>query len=660
MKKTILFIGLALITMSNAFSQATQTNCLCPDALPKTPQIVNYINTCEDKCKENNQPPVDASSPNPTGWAGVQFADLTAECQPQANPGPGVLSVDKCGDIIYVPAAPGGGTGGITCADNGTMVEAGCVVLGGTFGNSSSTLANLLSNRTIPMVTYDLEFTKNYTENFSVGYANGILSTATPFKGCNIMGGHNTITGNDHTIFGYENGVYSDGGSAGQGFVFGSANLIGLNSSSYCNNAHIVGSLDTIDEHAVQSMIVGYGSHINGPSQLSYAIGSYDQTFGSSNCMALGFGVPSTAHHVIIGSTTNSGNSAYHLVDAGWSALALAGLGYPSTDFPAIDINENAVGIRTLANTYISLLVQGIAVNTTATRGGEVDAGPTSGSLAAYINDGGVSGNVGLIIDAISGNHALDCNGDAYAPVSYWLSDQKFKNNLNPVSNAINTIKQLKPMSYFFNTQNQYGMNFTDKKQYGFVAQEIEKILPELVSSSHKPEGKDAKGNVISQEVDYKAINYIGFIAILTEGIQEQQKTIEELKQKVTSQDSMINFIAQKVNAFIAPITPQNNSTANVASIDVKLTDAQTVILDQNSPNPFAEETTINYFLPDNTGKAEMLFYNAGGKLIQSVELLQKGQGHLNVYAQDLSNGIYSYTLVVDGKIFDTKKMVKQ
>lgn len=84
------------------------------------------------------------------------------------------------------------------------------------------------------------------------------------------------------------------------------------------------------------------------------------------------------------------------------------------------------------------------------------------------------------------------------------------------------------------------------------------------------------------------------------------------------------------------------------------------MILLQNQPNPFAEKTSINYYLPDNIGKAEILFYNAQGKLIQSVELIQKGKGTLNVFASDLSSGVYTYTLVVDGKIIETKKMVKQ
>lgn len=84
------------------------------------------------------------------------------------------------------------------------------------------------------------------------------------------------------------------------------------------------------------------------------------------------------------------------------------------------------------------------------------------------------------------------------------------------------------------------------------------------------------------------------------------------------------------------------------------------MVLDQNVPNPFAEQTIITFNLPENTGSAQMLFYNIEGKLINSVDLTQKGKGQLTVFANDLSNGIYTYALVVDGKVMDTKKMQKQ
>jgi hypothetical protein len=57
--------------------------------------------------------------------------------------------------------------------------------------------------------------------------------------------------------------------------------------------------------------------------------------------------------------------------------------------------------------------------------------------------------------------------------------------------------------------------------------------------------------------------------------------------------------------------------------------------------------------------KAQLLFYDANGKLIKAVDLTERGKGQINVFANDLSNGIYSYALVVDGQIIDTKRMVK-
>ena len=62
-------------------------------------------------------------------------------------------------------------------------------------------------------------------------------------------------------------------------------------------------------------------------------------------------------------------------------------------------------------------------------------------------------------------------------------------------------------------------MNLAGGTQMGFIAQEMEKVFPQLVSII--PD-KNIDGSKIS---DYKGINYIGLIPVLTKAIQEQQKT---------------------------------------------------------------------------------------------------------------------------------------
>lgn len=82
-------------------------------------------------------------------------------------------------------------------------------------------------------------------------------------------------------------------------------------------------------------------------------------------------------------------------------------------------------------------------------------------------------------------------------------------------------------------------------------------------------------------------------------------------------------------------------------------------MLSQNVPNPFAEKTVISYNIPTTVAQAQIHFYNAEGKIINSVDIKERGNGELTVFANDLSSGIYTYTLVADGKIVATKKMMK-
>ncbi len=94
--------------------------------------------------------------------------------------------------------------------------------------------------------------------------------------------------------------------------------------------------------------------------------------------------------------------------------------------------------------------------------------------------------------------------------------------------------------------------------------------------------------------------------------------------------------------------------------MEVVLSDKDNIVLKQNVPNPFAERTTISWSLPETVGKAQIHFYNGMGQLIQSVEIKERGNGQLNVFAADLSTGVYTYSLVADGIIVATKRMVKQ
>ena len=82
--------------------------------------------------------------------------------------------------------------------------------------------------------------------------------------------------------------------------------------------------------------------------------------------------------------------------------------------------------------------------------------------------------------------------------------------------------------------------------------------------------------------------------------------------------------------------------------------------MNKNVPNPFAEQTNITMELPEEIKYAQIIFHNNEGKLIHNIEIQDRGFSELTVYANDLSTGVYTYTLVTDGKIIASKKMIRQ
>jgi len=81
--------------------------------------------------------------------------------------------------------------------------------------------------------------------------------------------------------------------------------------------------------------------------------------------------------------------------------------------------------------------------------------------------------------------------------------------------------------------------------------------------------------------------------------------------------------------------------------------------LQQNTPNPFQESTTISYYLPENTRSAALLIYDMTGKTIAEHTLsTQKGEGKIQVNIGDIKlRGNYTYSLYVNEQRIDTKKM---
>jgi len=309
------------------------------------------------------------------------------------------------------------------------------------------------------------------------------------------------------------------------------------------------------------------------------------------------------------------------------------------------------------ASNFITHGVQGVAEGTSC-----------SGGAVIGIHGVGVgaSFNYGVIGEAYdfsgcgtfnSFNAAGFFTGDVYAVSYNSASDRKFKTNLAELKNPLEQLMKLKPSAFEFKTAEYPRMGFPKGKQIGLIADEVKQVFPELVKATVAPARYDKDRKLLAKQEKYESVDYLALIPVLIASIQEQQKTIDAMKaqnQAIKSESEASNAEKEELKSRLAHIE-QMLSVNKQISGPVTLSDAT---LEQNAPNPFNRNTVINYFVPQKTGTAVMNITDMNGKLLKTTTLNTQGKGQLVLEAGQLPSGTYQYSLLVNGRLIDTKKMV--
>ncbi|MFC0603134.1 tail fiber domain-containing protein [Winogradskyella pulchriflava] len=157
--------------------------------------------------------------------------------------------------------------------------------------------------------------------------------------------------------------------------------------------------------------------------------------------------------------------------------------------------------------------------------------------------------NYGVYGTASSGvgatNYAVYSNGDlAHTGALINASDRKLKTNISTINNSLENIMRLNPATYLIRENYQKTMNMSSSQQFGFIAQELQEVFPDLVSRNIHPGATKQDASI-----EYLGVNYIGLIPVLTKGIQEQQATIETLEEKVERQEQVIASLVARLEA---------------------------------------------------------------------------------------------------------------
>ncbi len=392
--------------------------------------------------------------------------------------------------------------------------------------------------------------------------------------------------------------------------------------------------------------------------------------------------VPAGSDNVVVGLNSMLSNSGGQNSTYGNFAMSANANGGANTAGGYAALFMNVSGNANTAGGYAALYSNNGDFNSTF--GVKSLAGISSGSynsgLGAYAMNNNNTGNfntaVGTFADVAGssfnnatavGNGAVAQNNDVVqlgdanvTQVECWsgvyttTSDGRFKYKISEQDvKGLEFIKRLRPVVYNLDTKklteymiknlpeetkkNHLNKNFdksTAIRQSGFIAQEVEAAAKEV--------GYDFNGVQVPQTSDgHYSLAYSQFVVPLVKAVQEQQQIIEGLVKEVEALKSgktSGSTVATGVNAV-------NNALANSS-------------LDQNVPNPFTNETIIKYNLSKEIGSASLMVYDLSGKQIASFPITEKGQASITITSEKLAAGMYIYSIVADGKLVDSKRMI--
>lgn len=147
------------------------------------------------------------------------------------------------------------------------------------------------------------------------------------------------------------------------------------------------------------------------------------------------------------------------------------------------------------------------------------------------------NGNVG--IGATNPSVKLQVAGDATISGKFnsngiqESSDRRFKKDISPLENALENVLKIEGVTYNWRVDEFPAKNFSDRTEIGVIAQDLEKVYPELVST-------DAEG--------YKSVQYSHLVPVLLEAIKQQQLQIESLNQNVEQLSNLVDVSTSECN----------------------------------------------------------------------------------------------------------------
>lgn len=342
--------------------------------------------------------------------------------------------------------------------------------------------------------------------------------------------GRNNTTGSFNVFVGQQTGEANTTGFANlfAGRAAGNFNTTGIANTFLGTNA------GNANKTGQQNLMVGAEAgkwNDSGSYNVNVGFGAgFNNTNGSYNIMLgyyTGLNLTSGSGNIFIGYGAGGGmsNTSNKLFIENSGADANNALIYGDFDADLIRLNGN-VEIRN--KLYLTSGAQVIYVN---------------GAEALYYEGGyfswGFGGDWNYFDDNVNigylGNssYKLVVNGNCYSFGGWYGSDMRLKNDIRNIENPLTKVMNLKGVSFEWRKDEFKDKGLPDGRHYGVIAQDIEKVLPEVVAPG--PDGD-------------KAVAYHEIIPVLIEAIKEQQTTIDDLKAQIKAMDDKIKKLESLID----------------------------------------------------------------------------------------------------------------
>lgn len=256
------------------------------------------------------------------------------------------------------------------------------------------------------------------------------------------------------------------------------------------------------------------------------------------------------------------------------------------------------------------------------------------GYLGGSSNGAGVFGSTNDNLDyVIPGQYAgffygdMRTTGNIQCASLTNTSDLRLKDNVCPVSETegdyryLDRVLDMNVLEYNLVDNDASDSDQSGKKVYiddlrhiGLAAQELKEMFPNLV---------------VEDQMGYMSVNYIELVPVLIRSIQELKQELDEVR----------------------------TGSGTRGTTDVSKSFIEKNKLYQNSPNPFQNQTVIHFKLSEEARDASICIFDMQGKMLKKLPVTN-GEESVIVDSSEFGNGLYLYSLIVNGQEVDTKKMV--